>query len=62
MPVEIKELVIRTVVGGSAPEPRDETVVEHGGGQATVDPDRVREIVQECVRQVMRILAKNKER
>ncbi len=60
MPIEIKELVIRTVVA-------------QGGAESSVDDDSparaalsggagTEEIVQECVRQVLRILAKNRER
>ena len=58
MPVEIKELVIRAVVGRGAAEGGEE-----GTGPAaqpeSVHPD---EIVQECVRQVLRILNKDRER
>lgn len=64
MPIEIRELVIRAVVGGAA--------VETGGG-AAAGPDEAAPaaqrdaaeadaIVQECVRQVLRILARDKER
>ena len=62
MPVEIKELVIRTVVstgdlqgfdddGNALPEAADPAGV--GDREA---------IVQECVRQVLRIMARTKER
>jgi hypothetical protein len=60
MPIEIKELVIRTVVAQGAADAHGEddspaaAAVSGGGGSD--------EIVQECVRQVLRILAKNKER
>jgi hypothetical protein len=64
MPVEIKELVIRTVVGKSAAEPSDDAAgaavdaaLAEGGATGATE-----EIVQECVRQVLRILAKDKER
>jgi len=61
MPVEIKELVIRAVVNdtsdvgysGSENESSRSSSASAGATDATV---------QECVRQVMRILAKNKER
>jgi len=63
MPVEIKELVIRTVVGKGAAEPGE---YEAGGASAAAaspaDSGATEEIVQECVRQVLRILAKQKER
>ncbi len=61
MPVEIKELVIRTVIGKGAEQTHDE---ETGGSAAASqrDPGGTEAIVQECVRQVMRILARNKER
>jgi hypothetical protein len=61
MPVEIKELVIRTVVGkaatpdsGAASDPRSAA----GSGER----GEMERVVQECVRQVMRILAKDRER
>ncbi|MFN0195034.1 MAG: DUF5908 family protein [Aestuariivirga sp.] len=61
MPVEIKELVIRTVVDSGGAEPRS-----GGGSSASAAPSgdagRTEEIVQECVRQVLRVLARNKER
>ncbi len=61
MPVEIKELVIRTVVASSADDASD------GGGDdgpaaAISAGASTDEIVQECVRQVLRILARDKER
>lgn len=63
MPVEIKELVIRTVVG---PGPAARSDADPGAPPpaATAAPDSgsAEEIVQECVRQVLRILAKNQER
>jgi hypothetical protein len=63
MPVEIKELVIRTVVGQGAAESR-EGASGSGGRPAAPPPDAgaTEEIVQECVRQVLRILTKDKER
>ena len=64
MPVEIRELVIRAVV-----EPRDPATHASPPGTTTgtdtpspeprPDPSL---LVQECVRQVMRILAAQKER
>ena len=54
MPVEIKELVIRAVVDPGQRErrlPEDETSPTHQG-----------EIVQECVREVLRILKRSEER
>jgi len=59
MPIEIKELVIRTVVteGAAAPPGEDASPAAAASGGADTH-----EIVQECVRQVLRILAKNKER
>jgi hypothetical protein len=62
MPIEIKELVIRAVVSGghdgAAPALRDDApaAAGHATGASTED------IVQECVRQVMRILSKERER
>lgn len=51
MPVEIKELVIRTMVA-------DDDESEEGGSSA-VDEN---EIVEECVRQVLVILNRKNER
>jgi hypothetical protein len=60
MPVEIRELVIRTVVREAAASPFGEQSLpvaaagrRDGGGDETV---------QECVRQVLRILERMKER
>lgn len=61
MPVEIKELVIRAVIGKGTDGTRD----EEAGGSATAPPGEpgvTEEIVQACVRQVMHILTRNKER
>lgn len=55
MPIEIKELVIRTVVG------RD-SGVESSGEAAASETVNTEEIVQECVRQVLRVLKKDRER
>jgi hypothetical protein len=63
MPVEIRELVIRTVVDANAEEPGDDSESllsaapgAHGETAATAA------IVQECVRQVMRILERKQDR
>jgi len=62
MPIEIRELVIRAVVGLDGP-PSPQPGVEHDGnageGAPAIDLDH---IVQECVRQVMRVLARDRER
>ncbi|MEF8732830.1 MAG: DUF5908 family protein [Candidatus Accumulibacter meliphilus] len=63
MPVEIKELVIRVVLG----DDRDGAGREGVEALSAVSKGRLgaansEEIVQECVRQVLRILAKEKER
>ena len=63
MPIEIKELVIRAVVGRNAPDPvasNDDAVAE--AAAAPRDTAATEDIVQECVRQVLRILEKNRER
>jgi hypothetical protein len=59
MPIEIKELVIRTVVGREAPP---ESLRDHESRAAASTETSTEEIVQECVRQVMRALRYNKER
>ena len=64
MPIEIKELVIRTVVDqGAAAEPEDDAAGGPAAAAASLsDTGGTEEIVQECVRQVLRILARDKER
>jgi hypothetical protein len=60
MPIEIRELIIRTTVTGD----------EGGGGQTTGNAqtsaatakDKQAEIVAECVEQVMEILREERER
>lgn len=59
MPIEIKELVIRAV---ALPDREDEEKTEERPRQVPVPlPDR-EALIQECVRQVLRILRKEKER
>ena len=61
MPIEIRELVIRAMVGrGAATSPGDDVDddVPFAGGEGVDTQD----IVQECVRQVLRVLHKSKER
>ena len=63
MPIEIKELVIRAVLGGADADP---AAAEHpaarGGAPAGPDAAATEQSVQECVRQVLRILARQQER
>ena len=61
MPVEIKELVIRTVIGEGAEGAHDENTGDSANASSS-EPGVTEEIVQACVRQVMQILARNKER
>jgi len=56
MPVEIRELVIRAVVNDSREQPAPDTEVE---SRAASDYEA---IVEECVRQVLKILKKSGER
>ncbi len=58
-PVEIKELVIRTVVGGEDAAPGRDAP---GRPAAAPGEAGTQELLQECVRQVLGILAKKKER
>lgn len=55
MPVEIKELIIRAVV---AEQPDANTAAQSSAGEVS---DR-QTIVEECMRQVLKILKKSKER
>ncbi len=57
MPVEIRELVIRAVAVEEGPNGQGE--VPSLGENDTSDRDQ---IVQECVREVLRILRRNRER
>lgn len=57
MPIEIRELVIRTVVSASGEDDDDEEGAAHGSPLSETDT-----MVQECVRQVLRILRKERER
>lgn len=61
MPVEIKELVIRTVVSGPAADAGEGDDGDSPAAAAAAGTS-TDEIVQECVRQVLRILARDKER
>lgn len=64
MPIEIKELVIRAVLGGADAEPSGYDG-EGSGARADAAPPQpadTEQIVQECVRQVLRILARRQER
>ena len=63
MPIQIRELVIRTVVGGDAPAPSPHGPDSSGGGAApSLSPDVLDQLVQECVRQVMLVLARERDR
>ena len=62
MPVEIKELVIRAVVDKTAADPMGGDSNEVASKAAAFESGGTQAIVQECVRQVMRILAQQKER
>ena len=53
MPVEIREVVVRAVVTGAAQPANDRQNSAEEGKQA---------IVEACVREVMRILRKSKDR
>ena len=55
MPVEIKELIIRAVVTDDDGEEADMSL------RISSEPDRA-ELVQECVRQVLKILERSRER
>jgi hypothetical protein len=61
MPVEIRELVIRAVAT-SAPEDSEQPQDPEGSPRAQVSVDDTHAIIQECVRQVLKILQKKKER
>jgi hypothetical protein len=56
MPVEIRELIIRAVVSESRNQDEDEHINDRRGSE---DKDA---IIQECVRQTLKILKKQGER
>lgn len=58
MPVEIKELIIRAIVPAEAGERVDSEEV----APMHISPDERDALIQECVRQVLRILQKQEER
>lgn len=60
MPIEIKELHIRVAV--NAPPNRRATEARGGAGGGAADDDGGRDIVAECVEQVLAILDRKKER
>lgn len=66
MPIEIKELVIRTQVspgGGHADTEGEYRSVEGGSASASASVAfDTEQLVQECVRQVLRVLAQQRER
>lgn len=55
MPVEIKELVIKAEFGS----PRDHARAVETSGPSAMDQD---ELIQECVRQVLEVLDRKRER
>ncbi len=59
MPIEIRELVIRAV---ALPDQENEEKVEEPPRQALVPLPDQEAMIQECVRQVLQILRKEKER
>ena len=65
MPIEIRELVIRATVslaeGGSDGQGASGSGTAQSDG-AALSPQDIEQIVQECVRQVMRMLARQQER
>ena len=58
MPIEIKELVIRVTLENPGAAERSQS----GGPAAAPDAAAQQVIVQECVRQVLHILARERER
>jgi hypothetical protein len=59
MPVEIRELVLRAVIDPNLARGESDSVDEGGPSGAPEDREA---IVRECVRQVLRILEKSRER
>jgi hypothetical protein len=61
MPVEIRELIIRAVATGK-PTDAEQTQDPEGERPAQEASDDRKEIIEECVRQVLRILQQKRER
>ncbi len=61
MPVEIRELIIRAVATRSAEDSAEQEQLEERLRRSE-PADDTQAIIQECVRQVLRILQQNKER
>ena len=61
MPLEIREIVVRTVVGGDAPSAPPAQQSSQAGPALPVGLS-FDQLVQECVRQVMLALARERER
>ena len=62
MPVQINELIIRTVVDPTPSGQRGLQSLDHDSGGSEPSAHDLTEIVQTCVREVLRILAAQKER
>lgn len=62
MPIEIRELVIRAVAIPEREDTEEGLEAEAGPRQPAESLDGQEAIIQECVRQVLRILRKEKER
>ena len=61
MPVEIRELVIRTVVAEPA-DPQSSGAPSSAQAQPPLDGIDIDLLVQECVRQVLQVLARERGR
>ena len=65
MPIEIRELVIRARISDQ-PDDNPSGQASPGSGQSTghagLSAEQAEQIVQECVRQVLRVLAHQQER
>lgn len=62
MPIEIKELVIRVTLDNPGAAERGASGGAAPPGAATSDAAAQQTIVQECVRQVLQILARERDR
>lgn len=66
MPIEIRELVIRAIVGpapaGTGPDDSGPDAVDGGARVAALSDEDFERVVQACVRQVVAQLARERER
>jgi len=59
MPVEIRKLVIKAIIDQTDPNTRPPSSLNGGVAHESPDPDK---LVEDCVKQVLKILKREKQR